>query len=232
MTPIKCVAIDDEPFALRLLEEYISRIPALKLAKTFQDAIEGAEFLKAGTVDLLFVDINMPDITGLELVKHLPQKPMIVFTTAYKNFAFEGFELDAVDYLLKPFSFERFEKAVNKAMEQYQHRTAPIQEDEEVIFVRAEYHLVKIRLAEIEYIESVQDYLKIHLTNGRPVMTLMTLKAMLDKLPTDKFRRIHRSYVVALSKIRSIANRKVKLGIAELPISDSYIDFLSSKDVP
>jgi DNA-binding LytR/AlgR family response regulator len=152
---------------------------------------------------------------------------MIIFTTAYKKFAIDGFELDAIDYLLKPIAFDRFERAINKAIEQYHFRTSQKTLHEEPLFVRSEYHLVKIDLDEIEYIESVEDYLKIHRTTGRPVMTLMTLKAMLEKLPAQKFKRIHRSYVVPLSKIKSVVNRKVKLTSIELPISDSYVDSLS-----
>jgi DNA-binding LytR/AlgR family response regulator len=169
----------------------------------------------------------MPDITGIDLVRSLTEKPMIIFTTAYKKFAIEGFELDALDYLLKPISFERFERAINKAIDQYRFRTAQKNVSEQPLFVRSEYQLVKIDLNEIEYIESVEDYLKIHRTTGRPVMTLMTLKAILEKLPPEKFKRIHRSYVIPLSKIKSVVNRKVKLTNVELPISDSYVDSLS-----
>lgn len=224
---LKCIAIDDEPYALALLKEYAGRMPRLLLSRVFDDAVYALEFLKLNSVDLIFLDINMPDITGLELVNQLPNPPLIIFTTAYKKFAFEGFELDAVDYLLKPFSFERFEKAAEKAFARYQSKLSSITDAADSLFVRSEYQLVKIDLNEIEYIESVQDYLKIHRTNGRPVMTLMTLKSILEKLPADRFKRIHRSYVIPLAKIKSIINRKVKLNTIELPISDSYADFLS-----
>jgi two-component system, LytTR family, response regulator len=224
---LKCIAIDDEPLALNLIREYVSNFPSLKLMQTFDDAIAGIEFLKNNAVDLLFVDINMPDITGIDLVRSLPKKPVIIFTTAYKKFAIDGFELDAVDYLLKPIAFDRFERAVNKAINQYQFNASQKTIKEEPLFVRSEYQLVKIDLNEIEYIESVEDYLKIHRTIGRPIMTLMTLKAILEKLPAKQFKRIHRSYIVPLSKVRSFVNRKVKLTNVELPVSDSYIDSLS-----
>lgn len=224
---IKCVAIDDEPLALQLIREYIRRFPALKLLYTFDDAIAGAEYVRNHEVDLLFVDINMPDISGIDLVKSLQHKPSVIFTTAYKKFAIDGFDLNALDYLLKPISFERFEKAAGKAIDYIRLRDVQKMATEQVLFVRSEYQLVKIDLHEIEYVESLEDYIKIHLTGLKPVMTLMTLKNILEKLPADQFRRVHRSYVVALSKIRSIVNRRIRLTAAEIPIGDSYADFIS-----
>lgn len=224
---IKCVAIDDEPLALHLIREYAKRFPVLTLVQTFDDAIEGAAFLRNAGVDLLFIDINMPDVSGIELVRCLEQKPAVIFTTAYKKFAIDGFELNALDYLLKPISFERFEKAVSKAVEYIQFKEAQKRASEQMLFVRSEYQLVKINLHEIEYIESFEDYIKIYQTGLKPVMTLMTLKNILEKLPPDQFQRVHRSYVVALSKIHSIVNRKIRLSSAEIPVSDSYADFLN-----
>jgi DNA-binding LytR/AlgR family response regulator len=224
---LKCIAIDDEPLALRLVSEYISRFPALQLVKTFDDAISGAEFLKSTPVDLLFIDINMPDITGIDLVRSLPIKPIVIFTTAHKNFAYEGFELEALDYILKPIDFKRFEKAVEKAIDYYQYKNKTTSEQpEESLYVYSEYRMVKIELSAIEYIESMEDYIKIHLTNAKTVLTLMPLKKVLEKLPADKFQRIHRSYIVPVNKIRSIQNRKVKLTSVELPVSESYHDFI------
>ncbi|MBD0293832.1 MAG: response regulator transcription factor [Flavisolibacter sp.] len=225
---IKCIAVDDEPLALELLQQYIAQFPALRLVQTFSDAIAAAEFLKNSPIDLLFIDINMPDITGIELVRSMEKKPMIIFTTAYKQFAVEGFELEAIDYLLKPIELNRFKRAVEKAIDYYNYKKATKAEKQESIFVRSEYQMVKVDLNEIEYIESLEDYLKIHRTNDRPVMTLMTLKAILEKLPPDQFQRIHRSYVIPLAKVKSIVNRKVRLTTAELPISDSYAGFISS----
>lgn len=224
---IKCVAIDDEPLALQLIREYIRRFPALKLLYTFDDAIAGAEYVRGHEVDLLFVDINMPDISGIDLVKSLQHKPSVIFTTAYKKFAVDGFDLNALDYLLKPISFERFEKAAGKAIDYIRLRDAQKRAPEQVLFVRSEYQLVKIDLHEIEYVESLEDYIRIHLTALKPVMTLMTLKNILEKLPADQFQRVHRSYVVSLSKIRSIVNRRIRLTAAEIPIGDSYADFIS-----
>jgi two-component system LytT family response regulator len=224
---LKCIAIDDEPLALKLISGYVSRFPSLQLIQTFDDAISGAEFLKTKPVDLLFIDINMPDITGIDLVRSLTVKPIVIFTTAHKNFAYEGFELEALDYILKPIDFKRFEKAVEKAIDYYRYKNQPATEQaEESLYVYSEYRMVKIELSAIEYIESMEDYIKIHLTNAKTVLTLMPLKKVLEKLPADKFQRIHRSYIVPVNKIRSIQNRKVKLTDIELPVSESYLDIV------
>jgi two-component system LytT family response regulator len=225
---MKCVAIDDEPLALNVLQNYISAFPALELAATFDDAIEGAIFLKQNPVDLLFIDINMPDLSGLELVSQLAIKPMIIFTTAHKKFAHEGFELEAVDYLLKPITIERFEKAVNKALERYHFKKSHENDTAESIVVRSEYKMIKIALGDIEMIEAMEDYIKIHLMSSKhPVLTLMSLKGILEELPENKFSRIHRSYIVPNALVKSIQNKKVKLLTdRELPVSDSYLDFI------
>lgn len=226
---IRCIAIDDEPLALSLIKTYVEATENLALIMVFEDAIAASEFLGNNEVDLLFLDINMPDITGIELFKSLEIKPMVIFTTAYKNFAFEGFELSAVDYLLKPIDYIRFKKAVQKATEYHHYQQQKHnQHQEECIFVHSEYRLLKIELKDILFIESLEDYLKIHLTNGKLILTLMTLKKILEKLPGDKFSRIHRSYVVATKHVKSILNRKIMLnnGIV-LPISDSYISFIN-----
>jgi DNA-binding LytR/AlgR family response regulator len=227
---LKCIAIDDEPFALELIRQYVAKIPELKLVHTFDDAITGSEFLRANNIDLLFIDINMPDITGVELVRSLKEKPITIFTTAYKKFAFEGFELEAIDYLLKPIPFERFAKAVQRAITFYELRQAQKNSlgDSAYFFVRSEYKMIKIELDEIVYIEGLEDYIKIHLANDKPVLTLMTLKAMMEKLPEKDFRRIHRSYIIPLNKVKSVVNRKVTLSNAiELPVSDTYAPFIN-----
>jgi len=225
--PIRCVAIDDEPPALMLIREYAARCPELQLLQSFDDAISGGKFLQQNSIDLLFIDINMPDITGLDLVRSLEEKPMIIFTTAHKKFAIDGFELDAIDYLLKPISFDRFSKAVNKATEFFEYRKKSAIEETESLFVYSEYRMIKIPLTDIEYIESLEDYIRINLVTGKPIMTLMTMKKVLEKLPGSKFSRIHRSYIVAAGKVKSIQNRKAKLSSSvELPISDSYLDFI------
>jgi len=226
MQRLRCMAIDDEPLALRLIAKYVLEFPALQMVQTFDDAISGAEYLKQGNIDILFIDINMPDITGIELVRSLEKRPIIIFTTAYKNFAFEGFELEAVDYLLKPIDFKRFARAVEKAMEYYRYKNPPAADTtNESIYVYSEYRMVKIDLAGIEYIESMEDYIKIHLQNAKTILTLMPLKKILEKLPPQKFQRIHRSFIVSVSKVKAVRNRKVQLEHIELPISDTYIDF-------
>jgi two-component system LytT family response regulator len=224
---LKCVAIDDEPLALALIKNYVAKFPELELLHTFDDAISGAEFIRTIPVDILFVDINMPDITGLDLVRSLEEKPIIIFTTAHKKFAIDGFELDAIDYLLKPISFERFSKAITKAVEYDHYKNKAVNEAAENLFVYSEYRLIKIPLDEIEYIESLEDYISIHLVNAKTILTLMPLKKVLEKLPAQKFKRIHRSYVVAADKVSSVLNRKVRLASStELPVSDSYSSFI------
>lgn len=220
---LRCIAIDDEPLALELIRQFVGRVPELQMVQTFDDAISGGEFLRNNTVDLLFIDINMPDITGIELVRSLKNKPATIFTTAYKKFAFEGFELEAVDYLLKPISFERFRKAVQRVIDLHAVKYPSAKPSPEHIFVRSEYRMVRIELEQIEYIEGLEDYIRIYIADSKPVLTLMTLKGIIEKLPGDKFRRIHRSYIVPIHKVRSILNRKIMLhnGV-ELPVSDTY----------
>lgn len=225
---IRCVAIDDEPLALELVKEYVSRFPELTLIQVFDDAILGKDFLIEQDIDLLFVDINMPDITGLELVAGLEKKPMVIFTTAHRKFALEGFELDAIDYLLKPIDFERFSKAIRKAIDYFGFRTKPVTQNQEYIFVRSEYRMVKIELKTIEYIEGLEDYIKIHLTDvPHPVLTLLSLKGILEQLPAGQFSRIHRSYIVSDTKVKSILKKNVLLqsGVT-LPVSNTYQDFI------
>lgn len=219
----KCIAVDDELPALALIRNYVAQTPELLLLHTFNDAISASEFLRNNPVDLLFVDINMPDINGIDLVSSLQNKPMVIFTTAYKKFAYEGFELEAIDYLLKPISLERFRKAVNKAIEMLESKSLPKKQASESLFVRSEYKMVKIELDEIEYIEGLEDYIKIHIVNSKPILTLMTMKAFIEKLPSEKFLRIHRSYIVALDKLISVSNKKVLLKNGKtLPVSDTY----------
>lgn len=223
-----CVAVDDEPLALTLMQQYVSRIPALELVNTFDDAVSALKYLQSNTVDILFLDINMPDISGIDLVSALETKPMLIFTTAYKQFAFEGYELEAVDYLLKPIEFSRFTKSVDKAIallntKNIMHAAT----EDQFLFVRSEYRMIKIALNTIEYIEGLEDYIKIHIKDAKPILTLMTMKAVLEKLPPSKFSRIHRSYIIATASVVSIQNKKVRLSSArELPISDSYIGFI------
>ncbi|MFD2144739.1 LytR/AlgR family response regulator transcription factor [Mucilaginibacter antarcticus] len=199
----------------------------------FEDAVSGAEFLQKNKVDLLFIDINMPDITGVDLVRALGEdKPMVVFTTAYKHFAYEGFELQALDYLLKPIDQKRFGAAVEKAVEYHNYKAGESNSADESIYVHSEYRTIKINLKDIEYLESMQDYVKIHtLNNPKPVLTLQTLKSLLEKLPEKQFVRIHRSYAISLKQVKSICNRKVQLHSIELPVGSSYTDTIKGWSV-
>lgn len=226
---LNCVAIDDEPLALELIKNHIKQMRELQLLQAFDDAVAGASFLRLNKVDLLFVDINMPDITGIDLVKNLQHKPLIIFTTAYRKFAVEGFELDAIDYLMKPITFDRFRKAALKAVDFHEYKNNMKDESNESIFVRSEYKLVRIPLNDIEYNEGLEDYIKIHFTNAKPLLTLMTMKGILEKLPPEKFTRIHRSYIIPLNRIQSFVNKKILLNTGkELPVSNSYIEFINN----
>jgi two-component system, LytTR family, response regulator len=225
----KCVAVDDELPALELIKNYAAKIPTLQLLHTFNDAVSAGEYLRNTNIDLLLVDINMPDINGIDLVNSLQNKPLVIFTTAYKKFAYDGFELDAVDYLLKPYDFERFERGISKAKEMMKNKALPKAQEQGNLFVRSEYKMIKIELNEIEYIEGQEDYVRINISNSKPVLTLMTMKAFIEKLPPDKFLRIHRSYIIPLSKIVSVINKKVLLLSGKtLPISDTYASSLNN----
>lgn len=226
---LKCVVVDDEPLAAALIKSYIEASDHLEIGAVFEDAIAAAEYLNKHVTDLLFLDINMPDITGIDLFKSLKDKPMLIFTTAYKTFAFEGFELEAIDYLLKPIDYPRFKKAVNKAKEFYHYQNGKQKIDVvESIFVHSEYKLIKINLPDILFIESLEDYIKIHLQGSKMVLTLMPLKKITEKLPADRFKRIHRSFVVAIQKIKAIHNRKIELITGEiLPVSESYMETIN-----
>lgn len=225
---LKCIAIDDEPLALELIRTYASRVPGINLVETFEDAISAIEYLKKFPVDLLFLDINMPDISGIDLAKALLNKPMIIFSTAYRQFAYEGFQLEAVDYLLKPIDFDTFLKAVDKAVA-YKNYTdhKEVTSESSFIYVHSEYRLIKITLSEIEYLESMEDYVKIHHGKEKPTLTLMTLKKITQILPEEQFTRIHRSYVINTRKIKAIQHKKVQLTNVQLPIGDSYASQLN-----
>ena len=222
---LKCIVIDKELSAIELVTNYIQRFPALKLLQTFDDVITGGEFLRNNSIDLLFIELSMPANTAINLVKSLSDKLMIIFTVACKQLTPEVLKLDTLDYLVKPITFERFTRAVVKATDRH-HHIDPEKETGGAIYIRSTYHLFKINLDEIEYIESVENYIKIHLSQDKPVMTLMPLKIIMDKLPQERFVRIHRSYIIPIDKIKYIGNKKIKLSIAELPVSDSYVTAL------
>ena len=232
---IRCIAIDDESLALDLIEDNIRKVPFLELVRRFKSGYEAMEFLQVEKIDLLFLDIQMPDISGIQFLKSLKNKPLVIFTTAYEKYALEGFELDVIDYLLKPFSFDRFLKAVNKARD-YIHLKEknisdetgnPIKAQAGYIFVKADYKLVKINFNEILYIEGLKDYIKIF-TGGKPVLTLLSLKSLEEKLPSADFVRVHRSYIVAVNKIQFIQRSFIHIGDKEIPFSDNYKEQLLS----
>jgi len=228
---IRCIAIDDENLALDLIEDDILKVPFLQLVKKCRNGIEALDVLQTEKIDLLFLDIQMPDISGIQFLKSLKHKPLVIFTTAYDKYALEGFELDVIDYLLKPYSFERFLKAVNKAREYLTileknliHPAAEeIRFSSQFIFVKSDYKLVKIEIAEIQYIESLKDYIKI-VVGGKPVMTLSSMKAIEEKLVAPDFMRVHRSFMVNIRKIRYIQRNFVMVGDKEIPIGDNYKD--------
>lgn len=223
---MRCIAVDDEPLALELMETYIAQVPGLELLDTFTDAISAWGFLKKNPVDLVFLDIQMPDINGIQLAKSLDRKsPMVIFTTAYSKYAVEGFNVEAVDYLLKPFEFSRFLAAVNKAKEQKGlKQPAAVVEDDSAIYVKSDYQNVRIAIRDIKFIEGFDDYIRIHVDTGKSIYTLMSLKSMLEKLPSADFLRVHRSYIIPVKRIKRIHNQQVQLDDKEIPIGKSYVD--------
>lgn len=235
---MRCIAIDDEPLALDLLEDNIRQVPYLELVGRCRNAFEAIQLIQkekaeSRQIDLLFLDIQMPGITGVQFLKSLVTNPMVIFITAYEQFALEGFELNVIDYLLKPVSFERFLKACNRANELHQLKTVSLQQPtppvtiEEHFFVNAEYSLVKIRYNDILYIEGLKDYIKIFLsTQSRPVITRMTMKGIEEKLSSLPFMRVHKSFIVSLNKIESIRNLKISIGTHQIPVSEQFSDEL------
>lgn len=230
---LNVLIVDDEPLALDVLETYISQMPELRLVRRCSNALEANDALKASDIDLMFLDIQMPQLTGIDFVKTLSRPPMIVFTTAYPNYAIQGFDLNALDYLLKPISMERFMKSVNKAMEQagntHREHAAAAPDSQEFFFVKADKKLVKVNFDDIIYIEGLKDYVIIRLLNGR-VITLQTMKSLEDRLPNGRFKRIHRSYIVAMDKITAIEGNMVEVLEKDkpklLPIGKNYRDEL------
>jgi DNA-binding LytR/AlgR family response regulator len=223
---MKCIAVDDEGPALYLIEDNIRRVPFLQLVKCCKNAYDAMAILQQENIDLMFLDIEMPGITGLEFLQSLPSKPMVIFTTAYKKYAWEGYNLDVLDYLLKPIAYDRFLKAVNKAYEYYHVRKKEQSEthtNSEYMFVYAEYNLVKIVLNDITYIEALKDYVKIYLsTSNKPLITRVSMKTMEEKLPSSKYVRVHKSFIVSLDKIVSIRKNRIQLLNGEVPMSDSF----------
>jgi two-component system, LytTR family, response regulator len=226
---MKCIAVDDEPLALALLQDNIRQVPSLELVASCSTAMEALTILNRQEVDLVFLDIQMPGLTGLQLLQSLSVKPMVILITAYEKYALEGYTLDVIDYLVKPVSFERFLKACNKAIDFYRLKKSVNSDSQawpDYFFVHAEYGLTKIVFSEIRMIEGLKDYLKIHLGEVSPLVIRMSLKSIEEKLPPGKFFRIHKSYIVSVSHITSIRRNSVFLGELELPLSDLYKDEL------
>ncbi|MCP9749699.1 LytTR family DNA-binding domain-containing protein [Ferruginibacter sp. HRS2-29] len=222
---MQCIAVDDEPLALQLLGNYVERTSGCRLVKTFTDAGKAKKYLETTPgIDLLFMDIQMPDMIGTDLYDSLAVKPLVIFTTAFSEHAVEGFALDAIDYLLKPFSYERFEKGMMKAIEYLKLQKGRAKNNTDAIFVRSDYKLVKILLEEIVFVESVDDYVRIHRASEKPVLTLMSMKSLLEKLPAKEFIRIHRKYIVSVRKISHISAKKIMAGVTELPIGERFAE--------
>lgn len=223
---IKCIAIDDEPHALRQLAEYIEAVPYLSLEGSFESAFDACNFLHDNAIDLIFVDINMPDINGIDFVKSLSKNVKIVFITAHSEFAYEGFQLDAADYPLKPISFTDFLKSANKVNERYfqQNSSLPeIQQNRDYLFIKSEYRVIRINFKDIKYIESKREYVKIFLEGSEPITTLMSIKKLEETLPGNMFMRVHRSFIVNLDKITVVErNRIIFDNKVYIPISENY----------
>ena len=229
---IKVLAIDDEPLALQQLVTYINKVPFLELAGQCHSALEAQKLMEEEMVDAIFCDINMPDLSGMDFVRQLAAPPFIVFTTAYSEYAIEGYKVNAVDYLLKPFGMNDFLRAALKVQDQYnlrhqstpQKQSSPVQADG-TIFVKTDYRVVRIAISDIRYIEGMSEYLKIHLESQKPIITLLSMKKMEDYLPPTLFMRIHRSYIVNLQKIQEVNKNRVILDAdTYLPIGDLYKD--------
>lgn len=239
---ITCIAIDDEPLALKQLSGYIKKTPFLTLSGAFVSAAEASSFLSNNAVDLIVTDINMQDVNGLEFVKSLQNPPLVIFSTAYEEYAVESFKIDAIDYLLKPYGYNDFLKAATKARQYVEWREAAASNSnnssgkDNFIFVRADNKSVKVMFDSILYVEAMSEYIKIHFKEGKPLMTFMSVKLMSESLPANQFMRIHRSYIIALDSIAMVRRGEVELtnGIV-LPISASYKDdlqkFIDEKSV-
>ena len=227
---IRCLIIDDEPLALELIEDNLRQIGYIHVAAKCHNAGEALRVLRDDPVDLIFCDIQMPGLNGLQLIQNMPCKPMVIFVTAYEHFALQGFELDVLDYLIKPVATERFHRACQKAylaMEMkraYGMQTNPLRK---YLFVYSDYNLVKIRLDQIEYVEGLKDYVKIHLAGGdKPLLSRMSIKSLEQQLPTEQFYRVHKSYIINVDHVTKIRRGRVKTVSSELPLSDSYRDMI------
>jgi two-component system LytT family response regulator len=223
---IKCLAIDDEPLALNQIGSYIKKTPFLELVTLCRNAFEAMEYLNSGRIALLFVDINMPDLSGMDFVKSLSDKPLVIFTTAYSEYAVEGFRVDAIDYLLKPIGYNDFLRAANKAksfidLKDNLNESAKTGSDH--LFVKSDYKLIRVELSEIKYIESMHEYVRIHRITDKPLMTLLSMKSIEKQLPSERFIRVHRSFLVNKEFIKVIdRNRIVFDNNVYIPVGDQY----------
>lgn len=227
---INCIVIDDEPLARKGLKEYIADVDFLDLAAEFDNPLQATEFISNGQTQLLFLDIQMPKITGLDFFRSLQHPPPVIFTTAYPQYALEGFEVNALDYLVKPVSFDRFLKAVLKAKEYYEVRDKNVADAaaSEYFFIKADNKLVRILFDEVLFVEALQNYVTIH-TTGKKYMTYLTFKSVEDYLPGDKFIKVHKSYIISASKIDSIEGNEIKIGQHHIPISRNQKDEVMEK---
>ncbi|MBR5029636.1 MAG: response regulator transcription factor [Muribaculaceae bacterium] len=227
---IRCIAIDDEPLALQQMEGYINKTPYLELVACCQSALDAKEIIENDKIDAIFCDINLPELNGLDFVKSLENPPMVVFTTAYSEYAIDGFRLDAVDYLLKPFGLEEFKHAAEKIKKIYDARSATQEvsqiDEDDAIFLKTEYKIVRINISHIRYVEAMSEYLRIYLEDySRPIIVLMSMKKMEERLPSRSFMRVHRSYIINLKCIKEVSKNRIILGDdIDVPIGDSYRD--------
>ncbi len=231
---IRCLAIDDEPLALEKLKSYIEKIPEFQLSGGYESVLEAKEAIESEDIDALFIDINMPDMNGIEFIKTLPSHPITVFTTAHSEYALESYSVKAVDYLLKPYSFIEFQRAADRVKEQYRlldnsKRGQVPAKDKDIIYIRADYKWVKVELKKIKYIQSMSDYIKIYLHHtATPIVTLSTMAKIKSSLP-ESFIQIHRSYIVNTSYIKSVGKSSIILATQEsLPVGESYKEGLNS----
>jgi DNA-binding LytR/AlgR family response regulator len=227
---MKAIAIDDEPIALKVIANYCQEIEFISLEKTFEDSKSGLRYLNKFPTDLVFLDIDMPNMNGLELFKSLKQNVMVIFITSRAEYAVQGFEMQAVDYLLKPFTFERFHKAASRANElvKISAKRDPVDKGE-YIYIRADFSLVKVPVSDILYVEALDDYLKIHIENRKTLVARMTMKNLMELLPVEKFIRVHRSFIVPVNRITALRAKNVLIGQTEIPIGASYADEVNRK---
>lgn len=223
MNRLNCLIVDDEPLALELIQSYVERIPFLNLIASCSNAIEATEVVKNNTIDLAFLDIQMPGVSGLELAKVMDSKTLIVFTTAFDNYAIDGYKVNAIEYLLKPFTFEEFYNSANKAHLIFEERHNANASENQFLFVKTEYRIQRIDINSILYIEGLKDYVKIYIQHeNKPILSLMSLKSVVENLPSNKFMRVHRSFIVNLTKVQTIERSRIVFGNVYVPISDNY----------